>query len=186
MQIGNTRRGNGKNNEKGRSGIGERDVTVKKLRAKSKREREREREGNERTDEWETKREKRVARCLIRRKDKGQQAKQGKCHSIFTITKFVSRSSTTVDLSRNPLNYFHSFPSRATMLLRTIKLAERTLSIFHSWTLPLSIYSLFPYHAISSLFLLWASSTVSLFLFPSESRRIFPSFFISYLSSFRR
>ena len=44
MQIGNTRRGNGKNNEKGRSGIGERDVTVKKLRAKSKRERERERE----------------------------------------------------------------------------------------------------------------------------------------------
>lgn len=32
-----------------------------------------------------------------------------------------------VDLSREPLNYFHSFPGCATMLLRAIKLAERTL-----------------------------------------------------------
>lgn len=32
-----------------------------------------------------------------------------------------------VDLSREPLNYFHSFPGCATMLLRAIKLPERTL-----------------------------------------------------------
>lgn len=91
-----------------------------------------------------------------------------------------------VDLSREPLNYFHSFPGCATMLLRAIKLPERTLcqsSIRQPYPtlLSLSYYSF----GISPL------NLPRLFLRVSPSSSYFPilfpyTFYISCLLPFRR